>query len=549
MTVGWLRSHREAAPGLMEPASAAAGAWRARPYLAATISLTLLLAPLAVGLVCAWMVAAALPPTSGLWPGVGSWLAVLTASLVAVWLTSRLARRALPLPMLLRLALVFPDRAPARYRIAARAGVTRRLAERVAAAHEAGIDDEPTQAAERILTLLAALAAHDPKTRGHCERVRAYNDLLTEAMGLPEPARDRLRWAALIHDIGKLDVPARVLNKPARLDLVELELVRHHPLRGLVIAAPLAAWLGSWASGIDQHHERFDGSGYPYGLAGEAIGLGARIVAVADTFEVMTAPRPYSRAVSARSAREELVRCAGTQFDPQIVRAFLDISIGRLRWVIGPLGWLASVPFLARRFRFANRMLGGAPHLATLAVGAIGAAVIAAAALPSPPQVTPAPRPTSTPFAAATPSAAASAGRVLAADTAPSGLALRHLPPAYAALIALSPSPQVSGPVTSRPRPTPPTATSTFTEPTSQPSPQPLGTQPSGTQPVSRRHRTHPSHPAHPPFPTHPPSPTHPPFPTHPAPASPPALPSHPAPPAPLPNHPLPSIGPGAVIR
>src|SRR5439155_27298376 len=149
--------------------------------------------------------------------------------------------------------------------------------------------------------------------------------------------RDRLRWASLLHDIGKLQVHSRILNKPGKLGAREWKAIHRHPEEGAKLAAPLAPWLGEWASTIEQHHERWDGAGYPYGLKGTEISLGARIVGAADAFEVMTANRPYKKAMSAGAARHELTRCAGAHFDPTVVRAFLNISLGRLRWVTGPV--------------------------------------------------------------------------------------------------------------------------------------------------------------------------------------------------------------------
>jgi hypothetical protein len=107
---------------------------------------------------------------------------------------------------------------------------------------------------------------------------------------------------------------------------------------------PLTPWLGESARAVWEHHERWDGGGYPAGLAGLDIALGARIVNVADTFDVMTSARSYKEPVSAAESRAELARCAGGQFDPEIVRAFLNISIGRLRMVMGPISWIAQVP-------------------------------------------------------------------------------------------------------------------------------------------------------------------------------------------------------------
>ena len=151
----------------------------------------------------------------------------------------------------------------------------------------------------------------------------------------------------------------------------EWQEIRDHPLEGRRLVAPLAPWLGAWSLAIEQHHENHDGSGYPFGLSGDEISLGARIVSVADAFEVMTAVRSYKKAMSPVAARTELTRCAGSQFDPAIVRAFLNVSIGRLRWVIGPVSWVADVPFVAR--------LGMAGHaLATGAQVAVGAAALTA---------------------------------------------------------------------------------------------------------------------------------------------------------------------------
>ena len=157
--------------------------------------------------------------------------------------------------------------------------------------------DETTQdAAERILKLLSALSSHDRFTRGHAERVRAYTDLIAEKMSLPAAERERLRWAALLHDIGKLRVPSALLNKAGKPTPEEWALLQQHPTQGSVIAAPLLDWLRPMDRVIAEHHERFDGTGYPVGIAGEAISLGARIVTVADCFEAMTAVRLVQQA-------------------------------------------------------------------------------------------------------------------------------------------------------------------------------------------------------------------------------------------------------------
>jgi hypothetical protein len=203
-------------------------------------------------------------------------------------------------------------------------------------------------AAIEILALAAALGQHDRRTRGHSERVRSFADLIADEMRLSQDERDRLRWSALLHDIGKLTVHPDILNKAGKPTDEEWAALRQHPLEGGRLIAPLQAWLGDWALTVAQHHESFDGTGYPYGLAGNDISLGARIVAVADTFEVMTAVRSYKSASSPADARNELTRCAGTQFDPVVVRAFLNVSLGRLRWIIGPVSWLFDFPFVSQ---------------------------------------------------------------------------------------------------------------------------------------------------------------------------------------------------------
>jgi HD domain len=215
--------------------------------------------------------------------------------------------------------------------------------------------------------------------------------MLAGEFDLDEDDRDRLRWAALLHDIGKLRVPRRILNKAGKPDPRDWERLKQHPAEGARIAAPLCAWLGGWAVTIVQHHERFDGTGYPAGLARDEISLGARIVAVADSFEVMTAARAYKKPMSVPAARRELARCAGSQFDPDMVRSFLNISIGRLWWMVGPTSWVAVIPVLGWLQRSGAQIaiaVKGAAVVAALGIG--GAVQIAnASTAPAPASVPP----------------------------------------------------------------------------------------------------------------------------------------------------------------
>jgi len=298
--------------------------------------------------------------------------------------TDRLARRLLPLAALLQLSLVFPDHAPTRFSVAFRARNLRSLqAWAKAAAEEAAETGEDPQAvaqqATSVLALATALNAHDRRTRGHSERVRVLSLLVAEELELSEDDTTFLGWAALLHDIGKLAVPPEILNKPDRLDDHEWEVLRRHPGDGARIAHPLSAWLGKWIDAIGDHHEKFDGSGYPNGLAGEEIGLAARIVSVTDSFETMTAVRAYKKPMSAAAARAELTRCAGSHFDPRVVRAFLNISLGRLTWKLGLAAWLAQLPLVgsvpragavaARLSRPAGVFGGAAAGVASVVVG------------------------------------------------------------------------------------------------------------------------------------------------------------------------------------
>src|SRR5947209_5681572 len=344
--------------------------WVARPFLAGLVRVLVVIVPAVAGALASWEVSRLWAEPSGFWPVLG-WFATLVAvAVVVVLLVQWVARRFLPLAWLFTLTLAFPDKTPSRLVTARRAASRRARRRALDRLGHAGLRRDAGEASEAALVLVAALGAHDRRTRGHSERVRTFADLLAKEAGLSGAERDRLRWGALLHDIGKLAVPEAILNKPDRPDEQEWATLRRHPEEGAHIVEPLDSWLGPWAGSVGEHHERWDGKGYPQGLAEEEISLGGRILAVADAYEVMTAARAYKVPLSAAAAREELVASSGTHFDPALVRAFMGISLGALWWTAGVSALLAQIPLLGR--------VGAVPGFARIRSGLSGSATAVA---------------------------------------------------------------------------------------------------------------------------------------------------------------------------
>jgi putative nucleotidyltransferase with HDIG domain len=174
-----------------------------------------------------------------------------------------------------------------------------------------------------LAALAQALEERDAYSGGHSLRVTALTERIAERLGWDATRLLRLRIGALLHDVGKLAVPERVLRKAGPLDPEELAQIRAHPVAGVRLAAAIAPERTTLAC-VLYHHERWDGAGYPSGRRGAEIPLEARILAVADAFDAMTSTRPYRRALHVEAALEELERCAGSQFDPGVARAFLQ---------------------------------------------------------------------------------------------------------------------------------------------------------------------------------------------------------------------------------
>jgi HD-GYP domain-containing protein (c-di-GMP phosphodiesterase class II) len=177
---------------------------------------------------------------------------------------------------------------------------------------------------DMIKTLAFVVEAKDPSTRAHLQRTHDYAIALAEAVDPELAADEQLRYGFLLHDVGKVGIPEAVLNKPGPLDPDEWEVMRAHPLLGVQMVAGIKS-LGSAVEVIRCHHERWDGKGYPNGLAGEAIPAGARVFSVADAFDAVTSDRAYRKALPFDRACQEIAGGAGSQFDPAVVDAFTAI--------------------------------------------------------------------------------------------------------------------------------------------------------------------------------------------------------------------------------
>lgn len=176
-----------------------------------------------------------------------------------------------------------------------------------------------------LLSLARTVEKKDLGTYGHSMRVSAGVERIAERLGMPKEERADLRAAALLHDIGKIGISDAILGKPGPLTPGEMAIVRRHPENGADILRPLKHYANALPA-ILHHHEQYDGSGYPAGLAGADIPLSARIIAVADAYDAVLSDRPYRRAAAHGRAAGVLNQMAGTQFDPDIVRIFLEMQ-------------------------------------------------------------------------------------------------------------------------------------------------------------------------------------------------------------------------------
>lgn len=175
---------------------------------------------------------------------------------------------------------------------------------------------------QTVMSLANSIEAMDAYTRGHCQRVMEISCEVARVLGLNDEEIEDLRYAAILHDIGKIGVPTNILNKNGSLTREEFEEIKKHPEIAYNILKDVK-FLRKALDGILQHHERFDGKGYPNGLKGNEICIFGRIMCVADAFDAMTSDRPYRKGMKVEDAMMELERCKGSQFDPDIVDMFL----------------------------------------------------------------------------------------------------------------------------------------------------------------------------------------------------------------------------------
>ncbi len=176
---------------------------------------------------------------------------------------------------------------------------------------------------QEMMELARSVEEKDPLTEGHCSRLERLSILTGERLGLRSEQLVALSYGAYLHDIGKVKVPDEILNKPGRLTDEEWNEMVKHPDHGSAMLGKKDYLLGA-AEMVRAHHERFDGTGYPRGLKGEEIPIGARVIAVVDAYDAITSVRPYQKALAKREAIRELRRSAGTHFDPRVVRAFIE---------------------------------------------------------------------------------------------------------------------------------------------------------------------------------------------------------------------------------
>lgn len=183
-------------------------------------------------------------------------------------------------------------------------------------------DNQDCLAFAKVLAF--TLEEKDPYTSGHSERVCYYSDLISKRLSLPSKERNELQIASYLHDIGKIGISNRFINKKGALTPTDWAIIKQHTKKSIELLIPLNL-SQNILSYIQHHHERFDGTGYPDGLMEDQIPLGARVITISDSYDSMTSDRPYRSPLSNGEAKKEMLKCSGKQFDPNLVNIFLDV--------------------------------------------------------------------------------------------------------------------------------------------------------------------------------------------------------------------------------
>ena len=189
--------------------------------------------------------------------------------------------------------------------------------------NDSGISDNQN-CLEFAKVLACTFEEKDAYTSGHSERVCYYSDFISKRLSFQPKDRTELQIASYLHDIGKIGISNRFINKKGTLNSTDWAIIKQHSKKSIELLAPLKL-SSNILSYIEHHHEHYDGAGYPDGLAGEQIPLGARIITISDAYDSMTSNRPYRKPLSNEEAKNELVRCSGKQFDPDLIPVFLDV--------------------------------------------------------------------------------------------------------------------------------------------------------------------------------------------------------------------------------
>ena len=297
------------------------------------------------------------------------WLAVLGSAVAAGWLAILLTLRFRLLAKLFDLDLVFPGRAPDRWDVVKQAKDPIRLRRRLAGSSIGG-EQNLDAAAAAVMAMAITLPRHDRRSSQYPNRVVVYSDLIARQLRIGDADRERLKWAALSHGIGKLLLDRELLSKSGDLTAKEQESWETYPAKGMRLMGPMAAWLGGSATAVESHAENWDGSGFPDQKAGEQIPVAARVVAVAASLDVLTTG---AGAVNHDKARRLIAAASTTDFDPVVVRAFMQIPMRTLRAASGLLSRIVPERTIAFLGRSGPVLALSAAFLVTTAAGVGGA--------------------------------------------------------------------------------------------------------------------------------------------------------------------------------